>query len=65
MKAKALLLVAVISLMGCGGGGKNPIQPPTPPPNNLPTESPTRTTRIIAPIEVLAGESVYVELTKD
>ncbi|MEM3830519.1 MAG: hypothetical protein QXP36_15105, partial [Conexivisphaerales archaeon] len=42
-----------------------PVQPPTPPPNNLPTESPTRTTRIIAPIEVLAGESVYVELTTD
>jgi len=64
MKARALLLVAVISLMGCGGG-KGPVQPPSNPSSNPPSPSqPTDVpTRIVGAGPVESGGTVIFELT--
>ncbi len=66
MKARALLLVAVISLMGCGGG-KGPVQPPSNPSSNPPSPSqPTDVpTRIVGAGPVESGGTLNLELTTD
>lgn len=63
MKARALLLLISLMLVGCGGGGKGPIQPPSNPPNNPPSQPSDVITYIIGPSEVKSGDVANLELT--